>query len=108
MQGRSLRGPSSGRFLAISIGQRRAGCGRSSGGGPLTEDRLEGGWYVAPTVYVGVSNNSPIAREEIFCPVLCVIPFEDEGGAAPTNPYLRRRSSQTAHARMCGLKTAPH
>ncbi|MFI7466758.1 aldehyde dehydrogenase [Nonomuraea sp. NPDC049646] len=39
------------------------------------------GWYVAPTVFANVSNDMRIAREEIFGPVLAVIPFEDEADA---------------------------
>jgi betaine-aldehyde dehydrogenase len=39
------------------------------------------GWYVAPTVFAGVSNDMRIAREEIFGPVLAVIPYEDEADA---------------------------
>ncbi|GAA3230866.1 aldehyde dehydrogenase [Nonomuraea helvata] len=39
------------------------------------------GWYVSPTVFAGVSNDMRIAREEIFGPVLVVIPYEDEADA---------------------------
>ena len=39
------------------------------------------GWYVAPTVFSGVTNDMRIAREEIFGPVLAVIPYEDEADA---------------------------
>ncbi|GAA1266156.1 aldehyde dehydrogenase [Sphaerisporangium rubeum] len=39
------------------------------------------GWYVAPTVFAGVSNDMRIAREEIFGPVLSVIPYDDEADA---------------------------
>ncbi|MBG0832369.1 aldehyde dehydrogenase [Planomonospora sp. ID67723] len=39
------------------------------------------GWYVAPTVFAGATNEMRIAREEIFGPVLAVIPYEDEADA---------------------------
>jgi acyl-CoA reductase-like NAD-dependent aldehyde dehydrogenase len=39
------------------------------------------GYYLEPTVLTGVSNAMTVAREEIFGPVLCVIPFEDENEA---------------------------
>lgn len=40
-----------------------------------------GGWYVEPTVFTGVTNDMAVAREEIFGPVLVVIPFADEDDA---------------------------
>jgi phenylacetaldehyde dehydrogenase len=39
------------------------------------------GYFVAPTVFSGVSNDMKIAREEIFGPVLSVIPFTDDADA---------------------------
>ena len=39
------------------------------------------GWYVEPTVFIDVKNTMRIAQEEIFGPVLAVIPYEDEGDA---------------------------
>ncbi|MEO3786274.1 aldehyde dehydrogenase [Actinocorallia sp. B10E7] len=39
------------------------------------------GWYVAPTVFGDVTNDMRIAREEIFGPVLALIPYEDEEDA---------------------------
>lgn len=51
-------------------------------GGRVADDpRLGGGWYIEPTVYTGVTNDMEIAREEIFGPVVCVIPFRDEADA---------------------------
>jgi aldehyde dehydrogenase (NAD+) len=47
-------------------------------GGEGRPDGLDRGWFVRPTVFTGVSNEMRIAREEIFGPVLCVIPYEDE------------------------------
>ncbi|GAA2727155.1 aldehyde dehydrogenase [Actinocorallia aurantiaca] len=39
------------------------------------------GWYVAPTVFGNVTNDMRIAREEIFGPVLSLIPYDDEDDA---------------------------
>ncbi len=38
---------------------------------------LDRGWYVAPTVFADVDPGMRVAREEIFGPVLCVMPYED-------------------------------
>ena len=50
-------------------------------GGTGMPDGLDTGWYVRPTVFAGVDNGMRVAREEIFGPVLCVIPYEDEDDA---------------------------
>ena len=42
---------------------------------------LEQGWYVEPTLLTNVSNDSTVAQEEIFGPVIVVIPYEDEADA---------------------------
>jgi aldehyde dehydrogenase (NAD+) len=42
---------------------------------------LEAGYFVKPTVFVNVTNDMTIAREEIFGPVLCVIAYDDEEDA---------------------------
>jgi len=63
----------------IAVGQEEGakvavgGNGRPSG--------LEKGWYVKPTVFSGVDNSMRIAREEIFGPVLAVIPYDDADDA---------------------------
>jgi betaine-aldehyde dehydrogenase len=47
-------------------------------GGAEAPEGLERGFYVKPTVFADVNNDMTIAREEIFGPVLTIIPFEDE------------------------------
>jgi acyl-CoA reductase-like NAD-dependent aldehyde dehydrogenase len=39
------------------------------------------GWFVEPTIFTDTDNNSTIAREEVFGPVLTVIPYDDEADA---------------------------
>jgi aldehyde dehydrogenase (NAD+) len=50
----------------------------TGGGRPRNQDR---GWFVEPTVFADVDNASTIAQEEIFGPVLSVIPYRDEDDA---------------------------
>ncbi|MCC5862470.1 MAG: aldehyde dehydrogenase family protein [Gammaproteobacteria bacterium] len=46
-------------------------------GGPGRPDGLSHGYYVKPTVFANVRNDMTIAREEIFGPVLCILPYAD-------------------------------
>lgn len=48
------------------------------GGGPYKGPGSRGDQFVAPTIFTKVNNRMRIAREEVFGPVLAVIPFEDE------------------------------
>ncbi|MDB5898986.1 MAG: hpcC, partial [Ramlibacter sp.] len=48
---------------------------------PLLPDRVKKGNYVLPTVFADVDNRMKIAQDEIFGPVACLIPFEDEADA---------------------------
>ncbi|HET6949703.1 MAG TPA: aldehyde dehydrogenase [Acidimicrobiales bacterium] len=57
--------------LAVDAGARVA-----AGGGRPAD--LPKGWYVAPTVLADVDNAMRVAREEIFGPVLCLIPYADD------------------------------
>ena len=50
----------------------------SGGGRPTSQDR---GWFVEPTVFADVKNNDQLAREEVFGPVMAVIPFDDDEDA---------------------------
>lgn len=47
-------------------------------GGLGKPDGLEQGWFVKPTVFADATNDMRIAREEVFGPVLVIIPFETE------------------------------
>ena len=50
-------------------------------GGPGKPAGLEKGYFVKPTVFSNVRNDMTIAREEIFGPVLSILPYEDEAEA---------------------------
>ncbi len=50
-------------------------------GGEGRPEGLDRGWFVRPTVFTDVDNGMRIAREEIFGPVLCLIPYKDEAEA---------------------------
>jgi len=60
------------------IAQGQADGARLVCGGTRSEGDLAAGNFVAPTLFTDVSNDMSIAREEIFGPVLSVIPFADE------------------------------
>ncbi len=62
----------------IRIGREEGAKVAVGGGRPAAQST---GWYVEPTVFVDVDNRMRIAREEIFGPVLAVIPYEDEQDA---------------------------
>jgi len=50
-------------------------------GGPGRPENLNRGYFVRPTVFAGVRNDMTIAREEIFGPVLSILPYRDEAEA---------------------------
>ena len=62
---------------------RRDGAEITTGGGSFDDlpTHLAGGYYVQPTVIVGVDNSAAIAQQEIFGPVLVIIPFRDDDEA---------------------------
>jgi betaine-aldehyde dehydrogenase len=60
------------------------------GGGRPKDAALQKGYFVEPTIFFDVDNAATIAREEIFGPVMAVIPFDDEAEAlriANDTPY---------------------
>lgn len=51
------------------------------GGGPANRPECGDGWFIEPTVFADVSPGMRIANEEVFGPILSVIPFDDEDDA---------------------------
>ena len=59
-------------------------------GGPGRPDGISKGYFVRPTVFANVRNDMTIAREEIFGPVLSIIPYQDEYGTSGNIGRARR------------------
>lgn len=69
---------------------RQSGAECVLGGGTPAAPELGEGWFVEPTIFTGVNNAMPLAQQEVFGPVLAVIPFDDEDEAlsvANDSPY---------------------
>ncbi len=98
---------------AIRAGQDE-GAELICGGNRPEAPELRDGYFIEPTIFTGVDNGMRIAREEIFGPVLSVIPFEDEeelieqangtrfGLAAGVWTKDIRRAHRVAHALRAG------
>ncbi|OKY53986.1 aldehyde dehydrogenase family protein [Megasphaera cerevisiae] len=61
----------------IEIGKKE-GARLVCGGEKITGNELEKGNFIRPTIFADVKNDMRIAQEEIFGPVVCIIPFKDE------------------------------
>ncbi len=68
------------------------------GGKRPDADALEHGYFIEPTIFAQVENGMQIAREEIFGPVLSVIPFKDE-------EELVRQANDTSYGLAAGVWT---
>jgi aldehyde dehydrogenase (NAD+) len=79
-------------------------------GGAGRPDGLDKGYYVRPTIFSNVRNDMTIAREEIFGPVLCILPYDSEEQAvqiANDTPYGLAAyvwSQDNLHARRVGAR----
>lgn len=60
---------------------RKEGATCVLGGKPYTAEAIKGGRFIEPTIFTGVTNDMRIAQEEVFGPVLSVIPFDTEEDA---------------------------
>ena len=65
------------RVLSYMALGREEGAKPVTGGGRVTAPGCERGFFVAPTVLTGVANDTRVAQEEIFGPVVTVIPFRE-------------------------------
>jgi aldehyde dehydrogenase (NAD+) len=63
------------RYIDIATGE---GATAVLGGARAARPECGDGWFVEPTIFAGVRNDMRIAQEEVFGPVLAVIPFRDE------------------------------
>ena len=66
------------RILSFIRSAKDNGARLMTGGDAAREGELKDGLFVQPTIFADVSNDMPVAREEIFGPVLSVIPFDTE------------------------------
>jgi acyl-CoA reductase-like NAD-dependent aldehyde dehydrogenase len=66
------------RYIQIGIDE---GATVATGGRSADVEACDGGFFVEPTILVDVTNDMRVAREEIFGPVVVVIPFDDEDDA---------------------------
>ncbi len=79
-------------------------------GGPGRPAGIEKGYFVRPTIFSNVTNHMAIAREEIFGPVLCILPYKTEEEAiqiANDTPYGLSAyvwSRDNSHARKVGAR----
>jgi (Z)-2-((N-methylformamido)methylene)-5-hydroxybutyrolactone dehydrogenase len=65
-------------YIGIAEGE---GARRRLGGGPAARPECGSGWFVEPTIFTDVDPGMRIANEEVFGPVLTIIPFDDEDEA---------------------------
>jgi (Z)-2-((N-methylformamido)methylene)-5-hydroxybutyrolactone dehydrogenase len=79
-----------GKILAMIEQAKTDGAECVLGGGCPAAPELAQGWFIEPTIFSGVDMSMSVAREELFGPVLAVIPFDDEDEAisiANDSPY---------------------
>jgi len=66
------------KYIDVAKGE---GAGVVIGGARASRPECGDGWFVEPTIFQGVNNRMRIAQEEVFGPVMAVIPFRDEDEA---------------------------
>jgi aldehyde dehydrogenase (NAD+) len=86
------------RILEFIDVAKKEGARLVTGGGPARDGELARGFFVKPTIFADVHNDMHVAREEIFGPVLSVIPFDDEQEAI-------KIGNETRYGLACGVWT---
>jgi betaine-aldehyde dehydrogenase len=72
-----------------------------TGGARPNDARLSEGAFYLPTIVSGLENSATVCQQEIFGPVLCVLPFEDEDD-------LVRQANDTAYGLAAGIWTGDY
>jgi len=88
--GTAANEPQFNKILSFIEAARGDGARLVAGGGRADAPGLENGFFVQPTIFADVRNDMKVAAEEIFGPVLSIIPFTDEDEAvqiANDTPY---------------------
>ncbi len=76
--GTAANEPQFNRILGAIKGAVDEGAELAAGGKRAAGEGLENGFFVEPTIFTGVRNDMTIAQEEVFGPVLSIIPFDEE------------------------------
>jgi (Z)-2-((N-methylformamido)methylene)-5-hydroxybutyrolactone dehydrogenase len=76
--GTAANAPQFRRILECISSARDEGARLVTGGEPATEGSLSRGLFIKPTIFAEVHNDMKIAQEEVFGPVLSIIPFDTE------------------------------
>jgi len=82
-------------------GARQEGAEILIGGARPSEPRLAKGAFYLPTIVAGIANKSKIAQQEIFGPVLCAMPFDNEDD-------LIQQANDTMYGLASGIWTADY
>ncbi|WP_182909182.1 aldehyde dehydrogenase [Microbispora sp. H13382] len=73
--------PQLSKILTMIEGAEQSGARLVTGGRRASGPGLEQGFFVQPTIFTDVTPDMPLAQEEVFGPVLAVLPFDDEDEA---------------------------